>query len=635
LFLAADQPNSSLRNNFSTIESSEMKSAKPKLAQLLFVMGSLAFSSLWAQVRDGKSERVSESTSAPHLGYPQDWSSHHLILTGEQGKDPLSAGFREPRHVYNRVMREVAKERDREDRDKRRRRPKRAIHVDWAVSLENGFVPATEFPAKYRFDVATQNCNTDYIVFGLTVNSGTQANLVGMNNLYVGATPACNGGNPWVAFAYTTVTQTGGQIRTSPTISGDGKKVAFVESATNGSYFHVLVLPNPIPSPPSQTGTVLSPSTPTSCPTPTTANCMTSVQISTATDTNSSVWVDYTSDTAYVGNDNGNLYKITPVFGGGAPAVVSDANWPVTVWTTGASKVLTDPIVDTSSGRIFMGDANGYLYAISLTNPAHATSARVTIGWVGHGAGTGIVDPPIVVNDSASPTTNQVFSFTGCSNVVGTGGAVNQIPANFTSSTTYTSVDLGSASGSGDCTTGDVHSGTFDNQFWINGTTGGHMLACGFVSGTSGNPRTPSNPRMYMFPFNASHLITATGSSAWTVNNTRGDECSPLTEFYNGTTDRMFFGVGGTTDAFIESSTITGTASTPNCTGPPTSTCVTAPSRLGGTSGIVIDNQVSSGGTNIYFSTLAPGSVNGQNCRVTGGLANPYCAVKLTQSALQ
>jgi hypothetical protein len=62
---------------------------------------------------------------------------------------------------------------------------------------------------------------------------------------------------------------------------------------------------------------------------------------------------------------------------------------------------------------------------------------------------------------------------------------------------------------------------------------------------------------------------------------------------------------------------------------------VTSPSGLGGTSGIVIDNQVSSGGTNIYFSTLAAGSVNGQNCNVSGGAANPYCAVKLTQSALQ
>jgi hypothetical protein len=62
---------------------------------------------------------------------------------------------------------------------------------------------------------------------------------------------------------------------------------------------------------------------------------------------------------------------------------------------------------------------------------------------------------------------------------------------------------------------------------------------------------------------------------------------------------------------------------------------VTAPSALGGTSGIVIDNELSNGGTNIYFSTMAPGSVNGQKCNVSGGTANPYCAVKLTQSALQ
>jgi hypothetical protein len=49
----------------------------------------------------------------------------------------------------------------------------------------------------------------------------------------------------------------------------------------------------------------------------------------------------------------------------------------------------------------------------------------------------------------------------------------------------------------------------------------------------------------------------------------------------------------------------------------------------------VIDNQVSNGGANIYFSTIAPGSVNGQKCHASGGTANPYCAVKLTQSALQ
>ena len=167
------------------------------------------------------------------------------------------------------------------------------------------------------------------------------------------------------------------------------------------------------------------------------------------------------------------------------------------------------------------------------------------------------------------------------------------------------------------------------------------MLACGFVSGTALNGLTPSNPKMFMFPFDANHLITSTGSSSWVINNTLGDECSPLTEFYNGATDRLFFGVGsttvktGSTDGFIESSTLTSTASTPSCSSPPTSTCVTTPHALGGTSGIVVDNQLSNGGTNIYFSTLAVGGVNGQKCNVSGGTANPFCAVKLTQLALQ
>jgi len=568
-----------------------------------------------------------------HLGYPQDWSSRHLLMPGRRAEDVVAAGARDPRHVYNLVMRQVAIENAR----RWPLRPSRRMKIDWAVSLENGYVPQNMFPAKYQFDIVAESCNSDYALFGLTVTSGTQANLVGINNLYTQATPPCNSGTPWVAFAYNTVTQTGGQIRTSPTLSADGTKVAFVESTATASYFHVLVLPNPIPAPPSQVGTVLSPQTPTSCATPTTAGCMTTLTIeSTAANTNSSPWVDYSSDTAYVGADNGLLYKITPVFGGGAPALVANTDWPVTV-STQASKVLTDPVVDRTSGRIFLGDGEGYLYAVSLTSPAKTYAARQTIGWATHGAGTGVVDPPIVVNDPANPATNQVFAFTGCSSVVGDGGAVTQLAANFTTSgtiTTGTTVDLGSASGTGDCTGGNLHSGTFDNAFWLNGTTSGHMIACGFVSGTVAKPLKPSNPKMYSFPFNASHLITSPASSTFVVDTTVGDECSPLTEFYNGTTDRMFFGVGGTTDGFLESSTITTSLTTPSCAAPPTASCVSAPSALGGTSGIVIDNQLSNGGTNIYFTTLAAGSVNGQKCNVTGGAANPYCAVKLTQSGL-
>jgi hypothetical protein len=572
------------------------------------------------------------------LGFPQDWSSRHLLMPGARPEDALAAASRDPRHVYNLVMRQLAADNLR--RPQPVNTPTRRMNIDWAVSLENGYVPANQFPAKYGFTASAESCTTDYVVFALTVTSGTQANLVGINNLYTEATPPCNGGSPWVSFAYNTVTQTGGQIRTSPVLSEDGTKVAFVESTSTGSYFHVLVLPNPVPTPgasPAQIGTVLSPQTPTSCTAPTTAGCMTTLAIeNTATNTNSSPWVDYSADTAYVGADNGLMYKIAPVFRSGAPTLVSNSDWPVTV-STQTHKVLTGPVEDWNAGRIFIGDSQGYLYAVSMNSPAKTYAAQIAVGWVENGgAGTGIVDPPIVVTDSASPTTDQVFAFTGCSEVIGIGGAVSQIAANFATGNTLTTsntVDLGSGSGDGDCTGGNVHQGTFDNAFWVNGTTSGHMIACGFVNGSAAKPLIPSNPQMYFFPF-ASHLITSTGSSTFVVDTTVGDACSPVTEFYNGTTDRIFFGAGGTTTGHLQSSTVTSSMTTPACTGSATASCVTAPSALGATSGIVVDNKMSNGGANIYLTPLAVGSVNGQKCNVTGGVTNPHCAIKLTQAGL-
>jgi hypothetical protein len=574
------------------------------------------------------------TTKKQHAGLPMDWSSRHLVMAGDSVANAIEAGDLEPRHVYNLARRMQAF-------DNLHRRPVRhpgrsRAKIDWAVSLENGYMPANQYPAKYRFDIGAEDCNTDYVIFTLTLASGNGANLVGINNLYTEATPKCNSGTPWVSFAYNTKTNNG-QNRTSPVLSLVGDKVAFVESTNGASYFHVLVLPNPIPAPPSHTGTVISPATPTTCANPITAGCMSTVQISTGANTLSSPWVDYASDTAYVGTNDGKLYKIKPVFGGGAPAVVNDADWPVNV-TSGTSKVLTAPVVDNNPGvnRIFIGDGNGYLYAVKLGGAGHATAATLTIGWAGHGAGTAIVDPPVVVTDVANPAMDQVFAFTGCSNVLGIGASINQVPANFTSSSTYVAVDMGSSDGQGSCTTGNAHGAAFDDAFWASGSTYGHIMGCGFVSGSSTSPLIPSNPKMYKFAFDASHNVTATGAQTWVINNTRGDECSPLTEFSDGTNDRVFFGAGGTTDAFIESSNLTNGFLAPTlCTsGNPNSTCSTAPAGLGGTSGISVDNTVGNGGMNIYFSTVGRGSVNGQNCHVSGGAATPYCAVKLTQSGL-
>ena len=587
-----------------------------------------------ASAADIDGGRAEIATPATNLGYPEDWSSHHLVMAGGSAERALAMGSKDPRYVYNMVMHQTAVNNAR----LALRRGQKKIKVDWAVSLENGFVPQDQSPAKYRFTTNGQNCNTDYLLLALnvTVTPVTQANVVGINNLYTTSTAGCNAGKPWVSFAYNTVTNSG-QILTSPTLSVDGTKATFVESSASGSYLHILVLPSPIPVPPAQQGNVITPLKPTTCTKPTTPGCMVTLKFSNTSDSNSSPWIDYNSDTAYVGDDGGKLYKIQPIFGGGTPAVINDTNWPVSVSTSG-NRIVTDPIVDVTSNRIFMGDMNGYIYGISLSAPAKTYAARTAIGWVGHGAGTSVVDGPIVVSDPSNPGTNQVFAFTGCSVVVGIGGAISQVPANFTSSTSCanrtgcTTVDLGSSDGQGNCTTANAHNGTFDNAFWLNGTASGHMMGCGFANAGG----VASTPQMYFFPFTAAHQITSTGMTGWSINSSTADECSPLTEFYDGTTDRAFFGVGGRTlDGFIESSVLTSSASTANCSNPPTSSCVTAPIALGGTSAIVIDNAVSGGGTNLYFTTLAPGSVNGQKCNVAGGTANPYCAVQLTQAGLQ
>jgi len=610
--------------------------------------------SLWGQsgTANDKQEtsQADSSHGRTHLGYVQDWSTRHLVMPGTRIEDVMASGKPDPRLVYNMMRRRAALQGSQSPVVPLRPKEHHPVSkIDWSVSLENGYIAPDEFPAKFSFDIDTQDCRSDFVLFALTVNQSTisQATVVGINNLYTAASPTCNGGSPSIAFAYNTQTQVGGQIFTSPTLSADGTKVAFVETTATASYFHVLVLPDPLPLPSSPDGTVLIPITPTTCTAPNTQGCMTTLTFSSTSDSISSPWIDYASDTAYVADDNGILYKIRPVFGG-PPALSTDtADWPVTV-SESEIPLLTDPIVDTKSGLVFLGDLDGYLYSVSLTSPAKTISAVMDIGDPGSQGG-GLVDPPIVVTDPANPTVDQVFAFTGCSNLPNYGGAVTQVPANFTSSTVIAAsntvnLTVARSSGIGTCivdppTSGNIHDGAFDNAFYLYGSTSGHLIACGFNSG-GGNA---SEPRIYMLPFADNEISTWIAS--YKPDATAGDVCSPLTEFYNSTTgaDGLFYGVGNaytrdtSPDGFVETATINPASFTaPSCTGAPTPSCVTAPASVEGVSGVIIDNDLSNGGSNIYFTTLAPGSVNGQTCPsgLPGGIADPYCAVQLSQSDL-
>jgi hypothetical protein len=149
-------------------------------------------------------------------------------------------------------------------------------------------------------------------VFGLNVAGSTsQANLVGLTNLYSGSAPRlCNSNNPTVNWAYNGSTA-GGAILTSPVLSLDGSRIAYVESAAGKTIFHVLDWK----AGEGTSATAAVAPTLVGAPCTGSTSCLWSVTLSnTATDTLSSPWVDYQTDTAFVGTDDGKIYKISCVF---------------------------------------------------------------------------------------------------------------------------------------------------------------------------------------------------------------------------------------------------------------------------------------------------------------------------------
>jgi hypothetical protein len=552
---------------------------------------------------------ASGQTKVQRMGRVQDWSSRHVAFTNVYTPATAAAVQSDPRIVtawIDRARRNYALMNSGKGRafaqtdpgdllgdtrgiPGRKPRPKAGATIDWNVSLGAGSVPLNMFPAKYSFDInATPSCTDDFVVFGLNVAgvTGGQANLVALNYLYSGTTPAAgicnskatptNGSSAAVMWAYNVGT---GKVLTSPTLSLDGKEVAFVESRTSSSVFDVLNWARNPNNGSSATAAVA----------PGTGNTasMTSLTFdAAATNTLSSPFIDYTNDVAYVGSDSGKLYKITGVFNG--TPTLAGAPWPVTV--TAGSK-LTSPVLDIVTGRIFVGDGNGAVKSINAATGA--ILATLQVGTAGQ-VGAAIVDPPIV--DSSN---SLVYAFTANDS---TGAAVVQ--AN-TSLTLIKRVRIGRGSvGASAANVVSLHSGAFTDAYFTSPASGS-LVVCG----TDTNDTTPA---IYLFDFTGTTINTTARISDYLFlgTNRPGTECSPLTVFLNPnvTAESLYFGVpkncggGGCVLAY----------QLPGLVG-------TVP-ESGGTSGIVVDNvSTSAQAASIYFSTLGP----------------THNAVKLTQAALQ
>jgi hypothetical protein len=455
--------------------------------------------------------------------------------------------------------------------------------------------------------------------------------IVAFDNLYAtqGSVGGfCNANGPSVKWAYNTriAGDTTGTTLTSPVLSLDGTQVAYVESRTaanGGSILQILKWKPGIAV--TVQGSIATPATPdtllaagqnwtTNCPA---ANsCVRSIVFNgTQPDTNSSPFYNYSNDTLYVGDNAGVLHKFSGVFAG-TPAEVIGGGWPLTVH---AGAILTSPVLDFTSGDIFLGDSLGqlsFVKEIGSTLGACVTGSPPCLGSVKQALTGNIVDPPIVDGG-----TERVLAFVA--DTVNT-GSVFQFDAQLsTTSKVIAPVAVNSGNGVGS----NIRSGAFDNTYLSSPSNAiaGHLYVCGK------DPNSNDQPAIYRLNFSAVGVLSTTvGNPLAGLTNNDTEECSPITELANGATDRIFFSVqnhaaqtGCGTGGCVMSITLPATW--------PPAAVTSARAASGGTSGIVIDNVgAAAQQSNIYFTYQSNSTVT-IPCNLTSGVG---CAVKLTQSGL-
>lgn len=460
-------------------------------------------------------------------GIPTDWTSRHVIFSPPSTLEQASRIAQDPRYRYEWYRQNVVRKVDL-DPDSIAGSPLSSLlglqsttrtHADWSEDMGTGASSgAGNFPAKYSFSVSVAACggtaSPDYVVFGTGLSAAGTAKIVAFDNLYVG----CTAPVPAVYWAY----DTGGQVLTSPVISGDGTQIAFVQTTAGAASLVVLKW--------APGGTIASPtplaSTPSASFRSCSAPCMTAVPLKTGSgndnDTTSSPFPDYTHDVIWVGGASGWLHKVTGVFRG-APAEVSTGGYPIQVNASG--KALSSPVFDIASGNVFVGDAGGFLYRISVT-PSLLVTASAQID-----KGIGLLAGPIV--DS---TAGFLYAFASNDGTTACAGGA-ACAAVYSFSNTFASGNAGTSKaqvGTSSATPKQLYEAAFDHAYWSSGSGTGSVYVCG---------ATGVAPLAYRVPVAAGVFGTAVslGNMA-----TAATACSPVTDIYNpnvspGPEERIYF----------------------------------------------------------------------------------------------
>jgi len=511
-------------------------------------------------------------------GFPIDWSHSHVAYRQGASLKEVKKIESDPRYLLHQYMQQQA---ERRGLSAKKGNSKNPLTIDWAVSLGNGAVAQNMFPAKFDFATTNTASCSDWVVFGLNVTGdttaagGKQANLIAFNNLY-GTAGSC-AATPAVLFSYA---DTSGPITTSPVISylDNGAQVAFVANEGGKATLRVIKY---------KSGDGTAAAAPVALPG---TGSQVSFQYSSTTNTNSPLYIDYFNDAAYVGDDGGFLYKISPVFGGGTPAQV---------WKATLAGKLTGPVLDQANNVVLVGSSNGDLYSRKAADGTQAAAALI----VGDGSTSGgIVDPPVIVEEGIGVTT-YAFATTGCDSTSSNNGLLYEASETATTLVKLATENIGTASTiAGTCATNNLHSPTLDDAAY-NGTAGNDYV-CGTQSSFfSGSGKVA--PELYSFSFPSGGGAIGSGSSTTPSSMNSSDECSPITYFTSNSTSKIFMGMGYSSQGTVNSYTVSGTG------GFSAATSVTTPNGLGGTSGIIVDNTSATAGlANVYFSGLTAGNVS-------------------------
>jgi hypothetical protein len=118
---------------------------------------------------------------------PIDWSSKHVVFTGDHAQEEALKTWNEPRAYAQWLLHGNATagwdpvRRGRPRRRIPRMRARGPMRKDWAISLGAGGVAQGMSPAKFSFNVnATPSCAADFVVFPVNASTGnTRANVVG------------------------------------------------------------------------------------------------------------------------------------------------------------------------------------------------------------------------------------------------------------------------------------------------------------------------------------------------------------------------------------------------------------------------------------------------------------------------